>query len=650
MNLPRSWTVPAVCIALAALTWFVFGPTLGHEFINYDDPQYVLKNRHVTSGLTTAGIAWAFTHVHAGNWHPLTWLSHMVDCELYGLNPRGHHLTSVLLHTASAIVLFLVLLRMTAALWRSAFVAALFAIHPLRVESVAWVAERKDVLSGFFFVLTLAAYVRYARAPFSLYRYGLVLLLFAAGLMSKSMLVSLPLVLLLLDYWPLERHAIGARRLVLEKLPLVGLAAAVSVTTLLAQQVAMGELNRIPLLIRAGNAISSCFVYIRQMFWPAELAAFYPFPPRGLSVPTVALGIVLLTAVSVTVYVLRTRRYLVTGWLWYLLMLAPVIGLVQVGDQAHADRYTYLPQIGLYVAVAWGTAELVARWQAGSVVVGITAAIALSALSVTARAQAMVWQNSTVLWQHALAVTPESSQVRSHLAHAFSESRELEKALAEYERSIALDPRQARVHSQCGAVLLELGRAPAALARFERALELDPRHVDARVNLAAALLQLGRPEEARAHLEHALQIDPADAHAHYNLGNTLLELRNTRAALAQYARALELDPDNTRALNNLAWILATSEDGIRDGAKAVAAAERANALTRGSNAIVIATLAAAYAEAGRFTDALKAGERAVELATREGDTRRAESVRAQIASYRASLPVRDMRYATSAAQ
>ena len=361
-----------VCVFLAAITWLVFGQTIRFPFINFDDSDYVLKNPHVSRGLTGEGILWAFTQTHAANWHPLTWLSHMVDCQSYGLDAGGHHLSNVLLHTATAILLFLVLRQMTGALWRSAFVAAVFAIHPQRVESVAWVAERKDVLSGLFFVLTIGAYVRYVRAP-SPFRYGHVFLLFALGLMCKPMLVTMPFILLLLDYWPLNRFApprVGdgnifkiAWQLILEKLPLFALSLASCLITVFAQKDALQAVTKISLPSRAGNAVVAYRDYLLQMFWPSNLAVFYPWDAARISGTSILLSGILVLGISALVFVARRRRYLVTGWLWYLIMLGPVIGILQVGNQARADRYTYLPQIGLYVLLTWTAADLCMQWR-----------------------------------------------------------------------------------------------------------------------------------------------------------------------------------------------------------------------------------------------------------------------------------------------
>ena len=382
-----------VCLGLVAVTWAVFGQTLAHDFVNFDDHVYVYENPLVIRGLSTEGIIGAFTHTHARNWHPLTTLSHMLDCQLYGLNAGGHHLTNVILHTISVLLLFLVLKQMTGGLWQSAFVAALFAIHPLHVESVAWIAERKDVLSAVFFMLTLAAYARYARAP-SPARYLLVALLFAFGLMSKPMLVTLPFVLLLLDYWPLgrlggQKSEVGSRlrRLITEKIPLFALSALSCVATLLTQRQGPNAIDQLPFLWRLNNTFVSYVTYIWQMLWPVRLAVFYPHPNDRLPLVEVTVAIAFLVGVSLLViYLRRTKPYLVTGWFWYLGMLVPVIGLVQVGEQAHADRYTYLPQIGLYIMIAWAVGDLLleSTSRVRRAVVGVAAAIAIVCLGVRA--------------------------------------------------------------------------------------------------------------------------------------------------------------------------------------------------------------------------------------------------------------------------
>lgn len=613
------WLVVGVCVFLAAITWLAFGQTRAFQFINFDDNEYVFKNAQVARGLTMEGFVWAFTHVYAANWHPLTWLSHMVDCQLYGLNPGGHHLTNVVLHGTTAMLLFLVLRNMTGALWRSAFVAAVFAIHPLRVESVAWVAERKDVLSGVFFILTIGAYVRYARQPSGL-RYGLVMLLFALGLMCKPMLVTLPLVLLALDYWPLNRFAVSGenrhslRRLIVEKLPLLALALGSSLATVFAQKVALQPLATVSLMVRVGNAFISCLVYLYQAFWPSCLAALYPFAIDQVRIADVLLAVVALGAISAAVFFFRNRRYLVTGWLWYLIMLGPVIGILQVGSQAHADRYTYLPHIGLYLLLTWAAADLLERWRHQRVVAGLVSLSVLLALTLAARTQASHWQNSETLWRRALACTSRNAGAEQNLGQAIHEKGNLDDAIVHFQNALRIDPNQASVHSALGVALLEAGRA----------------------------------DQSVAHLKKAVDIDPNDGDAHYNFGNTLLQIGRAKEAVAEYSRALEINPDDTEAQNNLAWVLATCPDAdVRNGIRAVALAERADSLTSKKSPVISATLAAAYAEAGRLDDAVKAAQRALQLAMSEGNQSRANSIRAQIELYRSGRAFRDRRSTTS---
>ena len=615
------WVVLAVCVLLAGLVWVVFGQTLRHDFVNLDDGAYVYKNPQVSRGLTTEGIIWAFTHSHASNWHPLTWVSHMLDCQLYGLNPAGHHLTNVLLHSANAILLFLILRQLTAALWRSAFVAAVFAIHPLRVESVAWVAERKDLLSGLFFILTIWAYVRYVRGPRSRGRYVVLLALFAVGLMCKPMLVTVPFVLLLLDYWPLRRIGPAGdsggekfrvpREVILEKLPLLGVAVASCVATVFAQQTAMQPLGNISLPLRAGNAVIACVIYIRQMFWPADLAAFYPLSFRDITASRVVLSLLLLAVISIAVFFLRRRRYLATGWVLYLIMLAPVIGIVQVGSQAHADRYTYLPEIGLALLLTWTVADITARWPYRRPFFGVLSIVIVGALTFSARTQAYYWKDSETLWTQALSRTSDNLMAELNLGEA----------------------------------LYRLGQTPAALSHFDRALQIDATQAWVYSSMGAALLEIGRVNESLASLQKAIELDPKSSDAHYNLGNTFLQMGRAKDAVVHYQRALDLAPDDTETMNNLAWTLATSPDTlVRDGAKAVQVAERADSLTRNASPIISATLAAAYAEAGRFPDAVRTAQRAIQLCLNEGNNARAASIRIQLSAYKSGSAFRDRRF------
>lgn len=653
VNLNDQWAVIGGCLLLLALVWVVFGQTLRHGFVNLDDPDYVFSNPEVVRGLTIPGIIWAFTHVHASNWHPLTWISHMLDCQFYGLDAGRHHLTSILLHLTAAILLFLVLRLMTGALWRSAFVAIVFAIHPLRVESVAWVAERKDVLSGVFFMLTLGAYLRYVRRPWSASRYLLVFFLFALGLMAKPMLVTVPFVLLLLDYWPLNRFApagdlgdknLRRRNLVLEKLPLLALAAASGVATLFAQKVAIRPLAKIPMPLRVENAAVSCLDYLRQMFWPSDLAVFYP-SPRDIGLRDLLVALIILTSISAGVLILRLRRpYLLAGWLWYLIMLAPVIGIVQVGAQAQADRYTYLPHIGLYLLVAWGAADLCSGWRYGRFLLSSVCAGILLALVLSARSQVSYWQNSETLWRHAVSCTTANATAKKGLGDGLREQGRLDEAIAEYKEASRLDPEHWHVYLNLGVTYLQLGRTEESVAHLQKAVEINPASAEAESTLGVALLARENLSESVAHLHKALEIQPGFGSAHYNLGNTFLRMGRVQDALFHYQRAVELDPKDVEAQNNLAWILATWPDTLtRDGTKAVALAERANSLTHGESPIISATLAAAYAESGRFDDAVKMAQRALQLALAEGNVSRADSIRAQLELYQAGFPFRDRR-------
>jgi tetratricopeptide (TPR) repeat protein len=549
----QRWRVAALCLVLAAITFAVFGQTLRHEFLDFDDSDYVYGNDVVARGLTLKGIVWAFTSTHSDNWHPLTWLSHELDCQFYGLNPGGHHLTNVLLHTATVIALFLVLRQMTGALWRSAFVAAVFAIHPLRVESVAWVAERKDVLSGLFFMLTMGAYVRYARRPWSLARYGWVVLLFAMGLMSKPMLVTLPVVLLLLDYWPLQR--VEPRKLsglVLEKLPLLALSAAVCVATLFAQTESIQPFWTFPLPLRLANALAACMIYLGQMFYPAQLAVSYPYPYKGLSGWEVGLAGLLLAGLSAVAWGWRRKQpWLLVGWVWYLVMLLPVIGIIQVGAQAHADRYTYLPQIGIYVALTWLAAEWGGKWQACRVVFGGLMTGVILALMVCAWQQTAYWKNSVTLWTRTVACASGNASANFSLGNALIQKGRVDEAIAHYQNALRILPGYAQVHNNLGNALLQEGKVDEAISHFQRALENKANYAEARYNLGNAFLQKGKVDEAISHLQKALQIRPGFAEAHFNLGNAFLKKGKVDEAISHLQKALQIRPGFAEAHFNL---------------------------------------------------------------------------------------------------
>jgi tetratricopeptide (TPR) repeat protein len=700
---------PVICVLLAAATLVVFGQTLRHSFINFDDDIYVYENPLVMGGVTLGGAVRAFTQVHASNWHPVTWLSHMLDCELYGLSPGGHHLTSVLLHAAAVILLFVVLHRMTGALWQSAVVAAVFGVHPLHVESVAWVAERKDVLSGLLFVLTLVAYMRYAREAPTTSRYLTVVVLFAVGLMCKPMLVTLPVVLLLLDHWPLRRST--RRGVIVEKLPLFALAAVACVVTLVAQREAIRTIDEVPLAPRIENAAVSYVTYLAQTVYPTCLAPFYPFASGALSPWRAGGAAALLLGGSVGSFVVRHRHpYVIVGWLWYLVMLAPVIGVVQFGGAARADRYMYLPQIGICLLVVWGTTTLAGSWRHGNAALATIGAAVIASLVACAHRQTAYWRNSETLWTHTLECTTNNGVAHNNLGAAVLDAGRLDEAITHFKRALEINPRNTFAWNNLGSALIQAGDATAAIVPFTKALEVDPRYASAHNGLGNALLQTGRTDEATAHYRRALELQPDDVEAHNGLGNALLQTGRIDAAIGEYERALALNPNHTEAhnglggallrngrvdeaieqyrlalaaepghalshnglatafvqagrmdqaiahyeealrlkpdlagaCNNLAWVLATyPDDRVRDGAKAVALAERADHLAGGRNPVYLATLAAAYAEAARFDDAVRTARRAIDLATARGQTALADQTRDRLELFENGRPFHD---------
>jgi len=613
---PRQrWLTIGVSVFLLGLTWLVFGQTLRYDFVNYDDPHYVYQNTRITSGINFANVAWAFSHIHSENWHPLTTITHMLDCQLHGLNAGWHHFTNVLLHCLAVVLLFVALERMTGALWRSAFVSAVFAVHPLHVESVAWIAERKDVLSAFFFMLTLLAYLHYTRAP-SIGRYLTVALGVALGLMSKPMLVTLPFVLLLLDYWPLERfetHRSNTGRrllqLVLEKIPLIALSAVSSIVTFLAQRGAIGWTEQLPVSARISNALVAYVIYIRQMFWPAGLAVFYPHPENRLPLWEISLALIVLVAITATAFRLRKKApYIVTGWLWYLGMLVPVIGLVQVGWQGHADRYTYLPQIGLYIAVTWAVTDLTRSRRFQRMALGVAALIVVGALSWRCWLQTSYWRDSETLFTHALAVTSNNDVALNNL----------------------------------GIIFLEKGQLDDAISKLQAAIDLRPENGPAHDNLAKAFLKKGQVAEAMVHYRKLLDIEPENVEARNTVGTALIQQGHVKEAIDQWQDVLAIQPENGNAASNLAWVFATCpEDSIRDGARAVELGEKALRISGGKIAMIYKVLAAAYAENGRFADAIQTAQRGAELATNQGNPVLAAELGSSIALYQSGRPLRD---------
>lgn len=541
----------AICLVLVAVILVVFLEVRNCEFV-YDDLGYVTQNQHVQMGISFKSILWAWTTTHAGFWIPLTWLSLMFDHELYGLSPSGYHWTNLLLHIENALLLFLVLRRTTGAIWRSAFVVALFALHPLRVESVAWVTERKDVLSTFFWMLTVLAYLHYVKKP-RFVPYVLIVIAFALALMAKPMAVTLPFVLLLMDYWPLgrlsfrqmqeHRHGhphkganpgfpiLSARHLVLEKAPLIVLAALFGVATFVAQKNvgALAPLQVIPLNTRINNALVSYVTYIRKMIWPDDLAVFYPHLGESLTVWQIAGAALILAAISVLV--IRTvwrHPYLMVGWLWYLGTLLPVIGLSQAGEQAAADRFTYVPLVGLFIMIAWGIPCLLERWRYQKIILTVSAGIVLSVSATLTCLQVRHWHNNAALFTHAIDVAADSYVAHYNLAVSLANEKRLEEAMPHYYEALRIKPDLQEAHNNLGIAFWLQGNVTEAIGHYSEALRIKPDYPEAHNNLALALFRQGRLKEAMAHYYEALRIKPGYAEARHNLQQALMHTSDPR--------------------------------------------------------------------------------------------------------------------------
>jgi len=564
----------AAIILIVLATLIVYSQTLGHGFIvGYDDADYVTKNPHVRAGPTLDSIEWAFTAFHSANWHPLTWISHMLDCRLFGLKAGGHHATNLILHLANALLLYYVLRRMTKSVRRSAFVAIVFAVHPLHVESVAWISERKDLLSALFAMLTILAYVRYAERP-SLRRYTLVVLAFAAGLMSKPMLVTMPFVLLLLDYWPLGRF--GAKRglvgLVVEKLPLLVLSAASCAITVVAQHRggALRSLEQVSLAFRVPAAAISYVTYIGKMIWPRHLAMPYLYASNVLPIWKVIASVIVLAAItSLAVLLRRKRPYLLVGWLWYVGTLVPVIGLVQVGPQMIADRYTYLPLIGLFVMIAWGVPDAWRRmgeWGNGRMGeksragLPVLAGVVVIALTISASFQAARWRNTFTLFEYVLAVIGENYVAHNALGVAYQEEGKLDEAVAQYSKAVSLDAEFYGAYFDLGTAFMAQGRLDDAVTALSRAIAINPDFAEAYTNLGAAFGRMNRMDEAVDALRKAIELKPDYELARRNLDAALEEQARIDSAIAGFNRILASDPHNAQAHCQLGNILAGRRD------------------------------------------------------------------------------------------
>jgi len=556
------------CAALFIITLVVFWQTGEHQFINFDDPLYVTNNPHVKGGLTFRNITWAFTTTTASNWHPLTWLSHMVDVEIFGVNPRGHHLANVFIHILSTLLLFLLLDQITGALWRSLFVAALFAFHPLHVESVAWVAERKDVLSGFFWFLTLLFYARYVKHRTAKF-YFLALSSFVAGLMTKPMLVTLPLIMLLLDYWPFHRFkhetahggipvGLTLFSLVREKVPFLLFSALSSVVTMYAQHKgeALKSLDVTPFDLSVGNAVIAYVKYLAKAIWPHDLAILYPFPS---SVPLWQVFGSCVALLFISVVVIRFRRrypYLLVGWFWFLVTLVPVIGLVQVGWQSMADRYTYIPLTGFFITVSWLVPDLMRGRPQRKVILGMVVAGIVFASAFTTWHQLGYWKDNISLYRHTLQVTAGNYPILNNYGIALADQGKVDEATKQYEEALRVWPRSALAHVNLGVTLANQGKFMEAIRHYNEALRLIPDYALAHGNLGRALANLGRIDEAMAHYEEALRIDPSFADIHLNLGLLLLKKGQDNLAFEHYATYLRLEPNSTKGPINMGAELA----------------------------------------------------------------------------------------------
>ncbi len=654
-----------IALLLALATLLVYLPVCHYGFVVYDDEDYVTENQVVQNGLTWAGVKWAFTTWHASNWHPLTWLSHMLDCGLFGLNPGAHHLVNVLFHAANVVLLFALLLRLTNSLWPGAFVAALFAWHPLHVESVAWISERKDVLSTFFGLLTLLAYVRAVTgdkcqvirtgeqnvsrvtchaSPF----YWLALIFFALGLMSKPMLVTLPFVMLLLDYWPLNRIAESGclaifKRLLVEKIPFFLLAAISCVVSFLAQRQgeAVVSLAKVSLRYRLENAPVAVGRYLLKMIWPADLAVFYPLPDK---IPAFAVTAAVAALILISAGAWRARRrspYWLVGWLWFLGTLVPVAGLVQVGGAALADRYTYIPSIGLFLAVAFGLQDLACRFRFLKIPVAVVAGLVLAGCLLLTENQLRYWHDTRALFAHAAAVTENNDIAHVNLGVELDQQGKWGEALAEYREAERLAPKRYQVHNNLGNLLANMGKTDEALAEYREAVRLNPELPLLHDGLGSVLAGLGRFGEAMNEFTNAARLDPAYPWPHFEMGKTLLKQGRDAGAIDQLREALRIDPDNFQILAYTAHVLAASENTrIRDGKTALVLAAKANALTGGAQPLVLDALGMACAETGDFTNALDVTQKALQLAT-AARIKNVEGIQQRLELYKNRRPWRE---------
>jgi protein O-mannosyl-transferase len=560
-----------ICIFIILATFSIYSQVQYHEFINYDDDIYITNNLNVQTGFTSESLEWAITNFITGNWSPVIWFSHMLDYQLYGLQPKGHHFTSLSFHISNSLLLFFVIFRMTGGIWKSSFVATMFALHPLNVESVAWAAERKNVLSTFFMFLTMLSYIRYADKP-TFKRYCLVFLFFSLGLMTKPMLVTLPFVLLLLDYWPLARLNFDHNTydlsisekypskysLVLEKIPLFLISVAISIVTFIAQKSsgAMNFTENLTFALRLSNAMVSYLEYLEKMFWPHKLSIFYPHPVTALSLwQGIFCGLSLLAITIISIRLIRRAPYFIVGWFWFLGTMVPVSGIVQVGGQSMADRYAYIPIIGIFIIIAWGVPELISKWRHKEKVLPISAGIIVFIFMILTWKQVSYWKNSITIFNHSIRVTdnkyPGFALVYNNLGLSQLANNNNDDAIFNFKRAIMLNPKFPAAYSNLGNVMVSEGMYDEAISLYITSIKIKPDYADAYNNLGNALHAKGKYEQAILVFNNAIKIKSDFYQAYNNLGNALLAERMYEEAISMYKFSIKLNPDYSEAHYNL---------------------------------------------------------------------------------------------------
>jgi len=676
-----------IYVGIVIATLIAYEPIRHNGFVSYDDSKYITQNPDIKAPITWQSLGRAFIKPHFHMWHPLTTITHMLDYQLFGLNPLGHHLVSLLLHIVNTMLLFQILVNMTGSIWTSAFVAAVFVLHPIQVESVAWAAERKTVLSGLFWLLTMAAYIRYTRKP-SAGRYILLLLVFGLCILTKPVVVTLPAALLLLDYWPLDRvkwsrqikrlpkekdqQEVSVWRLIIEKIPLFVLSAILSAITFAVQQQggAVITLEKWPLDIRIANMFVSYIRYIGKVIWPSRLAVLYPSLRSNLPKATVGICVLLFILISAfSIYIGRRRKYIAMGWLWYVGTLVPVIGLVQAGVQAMANRYMYIPMLGLLIIIAWAVKDFVANRPRCKKIMAVLAAVVLLSAIILTRTQVRYWRNSMALFEYALKVTENNATAENNYGALLFEAGRLDEAVLHLSKAVRISQSFFEARYNLGQSLLKQGKPSEAIACFnelikhkqdsaqvyyhlamalimqkkyddaieylDKSLTLDPQFSEAHREIGTLLLARGKINEAIPHLNEALRMGINKAKIYAYLGTAYNQLGKYELAIRNWSRAAELKPDSADVLNNLAWLLATVEDStIQDANKAIEFAQRACELTEYKEPAILDTLAVAYAAAGRFTDAVTTAEQAVSAAKARGQENMVSEIQSRIELYK----------------